>query len=120
MIGGCLCVSCYNRQIEFRSGRNAKGTKPKILLAERRIGVIVDAEQPGERRRIDVLGEFTFDIVELVAQVLRIAVGRVSFTAPSYGETMIMGEFTKLMAARLPAKPRWRRRRLLGAARGRR
>lgn len=28
MIGGHLCPSCYNRELEVRKGRNAKGSKP--------------------------------------------------------------------------------------------
>ena len=121
MIGNRLCVSCSNRQWEYRRGRNGKGTKPTIFLPERRVGVIVDVDKPGESWRVDVADEFTHDMVELVTQILRIAVGRVAFTAPGEASvTVTMQEFTKIMATRPPAKPRWQRRRLLGAARGRR
>lgn len=30
LIGGALCVSCYNREREAKRGRNAKGTVPRI------------------------------------------------------------------------------------------
>jgi len=112
-------VPCYNRQIEFRSGRNAKGTKPTIFLPERCVGVILGTDDPGERPRIDVTDEFTADMIEIMVQILKVTVGRVASTTPTYGETMTMGEFTRFMAAHLPAKPQPQRR-LLGAARGRR
>ena len=119
MIGGRLCVSCHNREWEFRRGRNAKGTPPRILLTERRIGVILDADASDEHRRIDVVAKVSLDLVEVVAQVLRVAVGKVAFVAPGMAnEVVSMREFTKIMVARLPAKPA--RRRLRGAARGRR
>jgi hypothetical protein len=119
MIAGRLCISCYNRELEFRRGRNGKGTKPTIFLPERRVGVLLDFDDPGERRRFDVIAEFAFDAVEVATQILRVAVGKVAFTAPSYGGEMTMEEFTRFMASRLPVKPRPKRR-LLGAARGRR
>jgi hypothetical protein len=32
IIGNRLCVSCYNRDREVRTGRNAKGQKPRLIL----------------------------------------------------------------------------------------
>ncbi|WP_050577318.1 hypothetical protein [Pseudomonas cremoricolorata] len=44
--GGEICVSCWNRQREWRIGKNAKGTAPKTFtpLRTRRVGLIVDGE----------------------------------------------------------------------------
>jgi len=120
MIGNRLCISCSNREWEVRRGRNGKGTPPKLFLPERRVGVVMDTDKPDERWHVDVSDEFTFDMVEIMTQILKIAVGRVAFVAPGSASVAVtMQEFTKLMAARLPGKPRLRRR-LLGAARGRR
>ena len=114
-----MCVSCYNRSIEFKRGRNANGTRPRIVLAERRVGAIVDFDKPGETWRVDIADEFTFDTVELVTQILRVAVGRVAFVALGRASVAVsLQEFTKIMAGRLPARPA--RRRLRGAARRRR
>ena len=119
MIGDRLCVSCSNREWEHRRGRNAKGSRPTISLPERRVGVIVDVDKPGEQRRIDVVAEHAIDVAEVMAQILRVAVGKVAFVAPTYGPSMSLANFTSFMVGRLPAKPKPPRR-LLGAARGRR
>jgi len=119
MVGGRLCVSCHNRQWEFRRGRNGKGTPPRVFLPERRVGVIVDVDKPCEARRIDVAAEHAIDVVEIMAQVLRVAVGKVAFTSPTYGASITLDHFTAFMRGRLTAKPKPPRR-LLGAARGRR
>lgn len=48
--GGDICVSCWNRQREWKLGRNARGRVPKtyVPLRARRVGVIVNGE-PGYR-----------------------------------------------------------------------
>lgn len=45
-----ICVSCWNRQREWKLGRNAKGKAPKtyVPLRARRVGIIVNGE-PGYR-----------------------------------------------------------------------
>src|SRR6266478_4704072 len=35
ILAGRLCIGCYNRELEFRRGRNAKGNPPKIRLDRR-------------------------------------------------------------------------------------
>jgi hypothetical protein len=87
MIGGRLCVSCYNREREFKIGRNAKGTKPSIALQPRRLGVILgygDAAQ----RYVELRDEFTNDNVEMVLAVLGAVPGRISFCRPSGGKSI--------------------------------
>ncbi|WP_128290822.1 hypothetical protein [Afifella aestuarii] len=42
MIGGQICVSCYNREQEARKGRNARGTKPITFQPLRRHHVAID------------------------------------------------------------------------------
>lgn len=67
LIGKHLCVSCYNRQLEFIKGANGKGTKPSKM-------------RPLERRRIRYLCggapvtldmDHTHDTTELVVAALR-------------------------------------------------
>lgn len=47
IVGGTLCVSCWNRQREFILKCNAKGKAPItfVTLADRQVGIMVD-EQP--------------------------------------------------------------------------
>jgi hypothetical protein len=47
MVGDRFCVSCYNRDLEVEMGRNAKGTRPRLVLGD----VVVDVEDGGEVRR---------------------------------------------------------------------
>lgn len=41
---GLICVSCWNREAEYRRGRNAKGTPPKTYVpaTPRRVSILVD------------------------------------------------------------------------------
>jgi hypothetical protein len=119
MIGNRLCISCSNREWEVRRGRNAKGSRPTISLPERRVGVIIDVDRPGEQRRIDVVAEHAIDVAEIMAQILRVAVGKVAFTQATSGAGISLANFAAFMRGRIPTKPKPPRR-LLGAARGRR
>jgi len=121
MIGNRLCISCSNREWEVRRGRNAKGSRPTISLPERRVGLIIDVDRPGEERRIDVVAEHAIDLAELMVAILRIAVGKVAFAQATNGAAISLANFTAFMHGRLPppTKPKPPRR-LLGAARGRR
>jgi len=47
MIGGRFCLSCYNRHREIIKGRNARGTRPRLVLRE----VVLDVEGDGGVRR---------------------------------------------------------------------
>ena len=67
LIGGMLCVSCYNRQREYLLGRNAKGTKPVKLCA-------LEPRRIRYRHGSDVLTlklKHSVDTDELVVAVLR-------------------------------------------------
>jgi hypothetical protein len=76
IIGNTRCISCYNREREWVSGKNAKGTKPVRL-------------KPLNRRRVryatpghvisDYEADLCVDTLELMVSVLRAARGRVSF-----------------------------------------
>lgn len=67
LIGGMICVSCYNRQAEWTKGRNAKGTKP-VKLAQ------LDPRRVLMRHGDDVCvlaRRLTADTDELVVAALR-------------------------------------------------
>jgi hypothetical protein len=70
--------------LEFRKGRNGKGTAPTVRLEPRRVGVIVGFGTP-DARLVEVREELTADAEELVTQVLRTTEGRVAFCAPVRG-----------------------------------
>lgn len=38
--GGTICVSCFNREREVLAGRNAKGTKPRLVLEAVTVAVV--------------------------------------------------------------------------------
>lgn len=77
MIGGRHCVSCYNRQREMRSGKNARGNKPVELLQnplrtiEFRLAVDDAARRVRDRE--------TSSLTETMVQVLRTTKGEVAF-----------------------------------------
>lgn len=79
LVGGELCVSCYNRQREYRIGRNAKGTRPinHPALEMRRALVLINGA-PRVR-------EFpnTVDMTEAIVSVLRHESGPVVFAFKS-------------------------------------
>ncbi len=74
MIGNRRCVSCYNRERELRTGRNAKGHAPIKLRHLFRIELryLVD----GELRRFT---DDVADTTEAIVQILRSTPGRVHF-----------------------------------------
>jgi hypothetical protein len=47
MVRDRLCISCYNRDLEAEKGRNAKGTRPRLVLRD----VVLDVEDGGVVRR---------------------------------------------------------------------
>ena len=91
MVGNRLSIGCYNRQLEFLRGANAKGKPPqKLKLAKRRLGVVLDSDTPD--RRVVVYEDWAADVEsepgvwipgfeELMTQVLRTTEGRVAFVA---------------------------------------
>jgi hypothetical protein len=83
MIGGTRCISCYNREREFKVGRNGKGNMPTFRFDLRRIGVVTEAGY------VEVSNEFTADTAELVLNVLRQVPGKVMFCRPTGGAAAI-------------------------------
>ena len=76
IIGGKLCVSCWNRQREVRVGKNRKGTAPK-LLPSKLCSVtlrIIDSEGSRVETFTNVTGP-----EEVMAVVARQATGPVAF-----------------------------------------
>jgi len=75
LIGGSRCISCYNRELEVRRGRNAKGTRPiKAQLARRTIHYAVEG---GGIERLTA--NHSVDLAELMLVALRKTRGRISF-----------------------------------------
>jgi hypothetical protein len=60
LISDRLGVGAYNRQTEALRGFNAKGTKPLLVLAPHRLGVVVGYGGP-EQRYIELRDELTRD-----------------------------------------------------------
>lgn len=79
LIHGLRCVSCYNRILEVRKGRNAKGTRPVRLpsLFSARFAVL-----DGGTARTVVIDEVT-SILEAELMVVRRSSQRVVFLRPS-------------------------------------
>jgi hypothetical protein len=75
LIGGNVCVSCYNRAREWLSGKNAKGSKPcKHPALERRVVRYVEDGVVRVMSRAHTVG-----MGELVVEVLRDSGKRVVF-----------------------------------------
>jgi hypothetical protein len=110
IIGGLRCVSCYNRQREFISGRNAKGTPPSIVLKPARIGLVINPGEAGEVV-IDVAEVAVLDSVELAVAAMRVVDGAVVFTRPRGGAAIDLAELRRRHGTkRPPRKPMPRRR----------
>jgi len=74
LIGDRLCISCYNRELEFRRGKNAKGNPPEIKLERRTVRYAVE----GAGVQTLIL-DHSADLAELMVTVLRKTRGRVAF-----------------------------------------
>ena len=73
MIGQRHCISCWNREAEWRKGRNARGNAPIKALAELRyltLAVVLDPGQPGERT-------VEYTDIAIDEEELRLTIGRV-------------------------------------------
>jgi hypothetical protein len=82
MVAGTRCVSCYNREREFLSGKNSKGTVPVMArpLHRREIRYTVPEEGLGLEPVPRVyVAEHSADILELVLGVLRTTKGSIMF-----------------------------------------
>ena len=75
MIGGRVCVSCYNRELEVLKGRDGRGKVPKNLPQVR--PVMVAALVNGRLHSVQV--PYAVDEAEAALQVLRKTSGEVRF-----------------------------------------
>jgi hypothetical protein len=125
MIGGRLDVSCWNRQREVRIGKNAKNTRPQLVLEPRRLGILL-AYGSTDQRYVELRDDLTRDTVEMALQILATVSGRVAFCKPRGGSSITTGDLAREMApTRSPArgliayaadKPRIRKTRRAGLA----
>lgn len=77
IIGGRICVSCYNRQREMKVGKNARGNRPVELLQSplHPVELIVDVDGTAARLR----DRETSGLTETVVQFLRTHTGEIAF-----------------------------------------
>lgn len=75
LVKGWLCVSCYNREREFKVGANSKGSFPSKMKPLRPLAIRV---MEGDRRRV-VKHSHTQDTLELIVATLRDSRERVTF-----------------------------------------
>lgn len=74
-----ICISCYNREREFKTGRNAKGTSPRKWASLMMIRLAVLNAGGGEILELDNL---VYDRLEAVYTVLRNSSGAAVGWAP--------------------------------------
>src|ERR1700730_307203 len=87
LIGNRLGVGAYNRQREWVLGKNAKGTRPQLVLESRRLGLIVGYGEENQRY-VEIRDDITADTLEIALiafQALRVVHGRVAFCRPRGG-----------------------------------
>jgi hypothetical protein len=117
-IGGRLGISAWNRQREWALGKNAKGRPPQLVLAPRRLGVILGYGEENQRY-IEIRDDITLDTIEIAFQVLRVAHGRAAFCRPRGGPSISTADLAREMAPERsatrgiiahPVKPRPRHR----------
>lgn len=77
MIGGRVCVSCYNRAREMRAGKNARGNRPIELLQSPLRTVEIRLEVDASARRMR--DRETSSMTETMLQVLRTTKGEIAF-----------------------------------------
>lgn len=77
MIGNRRCVSCYNREREIRTGKNARGNKPVELLRRPLHTVRIMVELNGEARL--ARDHATSGVPETLLHILRTTSGEIQF-----------------------------------------
>lgn len=77
IVGGRLCVSCYNRRRELKLGVNGRGNVPVELMQRPLVAVEVIVEVDGEVRRIQ--DPETSGLLESMIQILRTVRGEICF-----------------------------------------
>lgn len=82
LVGKHLCVSCYNRTLEFIKGQNSKGTKPTKVgeLTRRRIRYLSGPDP------VSLTIDHSRDTMELVVAALRDSKKRVTFAFHSQAQ----------------------------------
>jgi len=80
LIHGELCISCFNRDLEAKKGRNAKGHPPRLMKLLHRETVMVT--EGGKPPRI-VGRDRVLDAGELMIRIARRATGPIVFERPS-------------------------------------
>jgi hypothetical protein len=104
MIAGMRCISCQNREYEFKKGKNAKGSKPALTLEPRRLGVIAGYGEP-DAKFIELRAEHTKDAIELALVALRAAAGRSAFCRAMRRPATAAADFVAQMDAAPEACP---------------
>lgn len=111
LVGGLLCINCYNRQREFLLGKNAKGTKPQKLKALWRMPLRYAVHGAGARHRVIITkSSLALDRPEAVIGVLRQTQGQVRFQFQAMPRHVRQLRFPFVMrlapARRLPPRAR--------------
>jgi hypothetical protein len=82
MIGNRRCINCFNREREWRIGRNSKGRPPrKLRLVPARLGLVLDPGGAGERY-LEIAEPAVRDVIELGIAALRVVDDAVAFCRP--------------------------------------
>lgn len=90
-VRGVICVSCYNRELEFLKGRNAKGRKPVRVPAVHQESVTVI--QHGVPRTVSV--ERVADPLEALLVVVRRTDEQVAFGwSGGWGSRAVTGQLS--------------------------
>jgi hypothetical protein len=114
MISGRLCINCSNRAWELRRGRNSRGTKPRLVLDPKRIGLVINPGAAGEVA-FDIAEPMARDSIELAIGALRVVDGGVAITQPRGGPALTLAELARRHGKKPTPKPP-----LLNLRRGRR
>lgn len=78
------CPSCYNRQLEFLAGKNAKGTPPVKISKFGGLAHRAFRFRAGDGEARSEVSGLTISMVEAVVSLLRITPGRVEFGFSGY------------------------------------
>jgi hypothetical protein len=97
LIGGRLGISAWNRQREWALGKNAKGTAPQLVLAPRRLGVILGYGEENQRH-LEIRDDITLDTIEIAVQTLHVATGRIAFCRPRGGPSISTADLARQFA----------------------
>jgi len=97
-------------------GRNGKGTMPTLRLEPARIGIVINAGEPGAIV-VDVAEPAARDSIELALGAMRLVDGTVTITRPRGGAAIDLATLARRHGPKKPPRKPLPRRR--GAARAR-